>query len=80
MSIVISLMVYPNPFTDKVSISSEFKGDGTYQLADLTGKVICNGLIEGGDTDITLSHIRKGVYLLQVKMGEGSKTFRLVKE
>lgn len=76
----ISMSVYPNPFTDKVTISSEFNGDGSYQLTDLTGNVISNGKVEDGNTNIMLSHIRKGVYLLQVKLGEGSKTFRLVKQ
>jgi len=76
----LSLSVYPNPFADKVTISSEYSGEGSYQLTDLTGKVVVQGAIVTENSVLSLSHIRKGVYLLQVKLGETSKTIRLVKE
>jgi hypothetical protein len=76
----VSLKVYPNPFVDKVFISSDYSGEGSYLLTDLSGKTIRNEKIENGNSWLILSQLRSGIYLLQVKLGEEEKSFRLVKQ
>ncbi|HPS12985.1 MAG TPA: MBG domain-containing protein, partial [Prolixibacteraceae bacterium] len=75
----IRVSVYPNPFTDRITVTTSSNVDGSYELTDNTGKVVGKGAIENGSSNLLLSTLRKGVYLLQVNFEEGKQVFRIVK-
>lgn len=55
--------VYPNPFTDKLFVESDSE---EYQLIELNGKVIKTGKITSEKTQIDLSELSGGSYLIQI--------------
>ena len=61
-------LVYPNPSTDKIILSSTVD----YQLFSLKGELI----LEGNASSIEVSQLLKGVYILNTKV----KTFKIIKE
>jgi len=81
----INLLVtaYPNPATDYLTLNiSEFKLSGlSYQLFDMSGKLLSNEKITGSQTQIIMSQLVPASYLLVVKQGNiGLKTFKIVKK
>jgi hypothetical protein len=67
-----SLLLYPNPATNKVRI--EGTTTGTVQISTITGQLIKTVITNNGIIDIT--DLSKGVYIVKVK----EKIFKLVKE
>ncbi|HPE58560.1 MAG TPA: T9SS type A sorting domain-containing protein [Bacteroidales bacterium] len=81
----INLLVtaYPNPATDYLTLNiSEFKLSGlSYQLFDMSGKLLFDEKITGSQTQIIMSQLVPASYLLVVKQGNiGLKTFKIVKK
>lgn len=56
----VTVSVYPNPAKDALYITSA--GDATYQLVDITGRIIMAGRIYEGTFDLPLAGILPGVY------------------
>ena len=69
------LIVYPNPFIDKITLEGEFKGDIT--LYDLNGKKM-NVVIStsANNTIVETSGLTRGMYVLYV----GTERYKLVKQ
>lgn len=60
-----ALVIYPNPNTNGVlSIKSE--AHGIYQIQSLQGKIVMQGNIDDGNTEIDIEHLPKGSYLIRV--------------
>lgn len=81
----INLLVtaYPNPTTDFLTLSiSKFKLSGlSYQLFDMSGKLLFNEKITSSQTQIVMSQLVPASYLLVVKQGNmGLKTFKIQKK
>lgn len=81
----INLLVtaYPNPTSDFLTLSiSEFKLSGlSYQLFDLSGKLLFDEKITAGQTQIVMSQLVPASYLLVVKQENMRlKTFKIVKK
>lgn len=78
------LQVYPNPASDKLSIAyvAEQAGDMSYQMIDVTGKVVINkalSVTEGANTHtIDISGFAKGIYMLHVTTSNKSENIRVV--
>lgn len=73
-----SLAIYPNPAIDKVVISS--KNNDTVlniRLFDLTGKLI---LQQSGATELMVTHLASGVYILTVESEKSVQSFKVIKE
>ncbi len=71
-----SWTVFPNPFQDKIQISS-IKENYRFSLYNSNAQL----LQQGNDLEnYELSHLPQGVYLLTIETESKSKTFQLVKE
>jgi allantoicase len=70
--VIIDLNVYPNPFSNELSI--DFNGlHGTYPLTisliQLNGKTIFNTCINADQQSLDLAHLPAGSYLIQISNG-----------
>ena len=75
--------VYPNPSSDKVNIDFNKVPDGGMELLiyDLTGRLVQSVLI-GNErhTTIDISNLNKGVYILNIRSGDGrNKSIRVIR-
>jgi len=66
--VALETLVYPNPTTDKILLSSPVD----YRLFSLKGELV----LEGNGASIEVSQLSKGVYFLNTK----SKTYKIIKE
>jgi hypothetical protein len=77
--------MYPNPTSDKVCIQvpEEISGITEIRIIDLSGMTIMlknNPTLAGGISEIDLSGISNGIYLLRITAGGNSENYKLVKE
>ena len=80
----INLLVtaYPNPTTDYLTLSiSEFEiSNLTYQLYDISGKLLQSEKITGNQTSIVMSNLVPANYFVKVIQGNKEvKTFKIIK-
>lgn len=55
--------IYPNPAKGEVNISLDKVNKGaTYQIVDLSGKLIFNGSLENEKTQVNISNLKTGTY------------------
>jgi hypothetical protein len=78
------LISYPNPFTDsfRLSFVSEITEDVNMNAYDLTGRLIESRNInysEVSNQEFGLNY-QSGMYILVVKQGQVSKSFRIIKK
>lgn len=73
------LRVYPNPATNILTIETA-SGKGTYQLQDITGKVLLSGSVTATKFSLDISTLSKGIYLLSLIDGEQQVNRKVVKE
>ncbi|MEQ8925698.1 MAG: alpha-amylase family glycosyl hydrolase, partial [Fulvivirga sp.] len=74
------LYVYPNP-VDNIAIISHQMVKGSYQLMDVSGRVLESNTYQS-DADILLdmTNLKKGLYLLKMKGGERIECVKLLKK
>ena len=73
--------LYPNPAVIgivRVDIPTSFGTDINIRISDATGKVILTQATAAGTTDLDLSTLSAGTYLVQVITTEGLQTHKLV--
>lgn len=59
--------VYPNPVRELLTISWDGKVvNTTYELLDLTGKIVKNGDLAGSETKLNVSEMPVGIYMLRI--------------
>lgn len=76
---VSGLSVYPNPSSDVFFIESN--ANGTVVVNDLLGKTIQSQKIISGTSQLNLSHVSNGIYLLKITNDKNeSKTMKLIKK
>lgn len=73
------LKIYPNPANNILTIETE-GGSGTYQLNDITGKLVQQGSITATKQSIDISSLGKGIYILSLSDGEQQVNRKIVKE
>lgn len=72
------IQIYPNPFENDLHINSKIKLDYII-LNDISGKLIKK--IENPNSVISLNDLSSGVYLLKIKLNNGSvRTFKIIKK
>ena len=75
--------MYPNPTSDIVFISNTGSTEVfNYEVLDMNGRVIlkANNAINGSETtELNLSKVEVGVYMIRVYNDQAEKTFRVVK-
>ncbi len=65
------ITVYPNPVTDLIQIRCEEAIVGNSYLFDLEGKLITQQPIEYGLSNIDVTEVQKGMYLLKIMKSDG---------
>jgi hypothetical protein len=74
----LNIMVYPNPALNNITIESMQKS--TIELLNIQGQTIKQQQIQQGKTDIDLSELSKGVYILRLCSNDKTEVTRIVKE
>jgi hypothetical protein len=80
--ILLECSAYPNPTKDFLTLKVENFDikNLTYQLFDITGKLVENKIIQGNLTSITMNNLAASTYLLKVMQSSTEvKTFKIVK-
>ena len=72
-----SLWAYPNPTADHLQLDGPA---GTWVLRDLQGRPIMQGRWDQGPSQVDLSSLASGVYLLTMDSGGLRTTYRVVKQ
>ncbi|SDD23663.1 T9SS type A sorting domain-containing protein [Williamwhitmania taraxaci] len=78
----LSCSTYPNPTTDKLTLRIETNENLnlTYQLFDITGKLLESKKVEGSETNISMGSLTPAIYFLKVSDGAKEvKTFKIIK-
>lgn len=70
--------IYPNPFADKITISSAKRMD-KISVLDITGKVIFKNEVNDFNSNLQLENLSKGTYLVRVHTGSEISVVRIVK-
>ena len=74
------ISVWPNPFKDKISISSNHSSVLTYNLTDNSGKVLMRGkILTYNQSTIITSHLKPGVYLLRLHSAGQISVIKIMK-
>jgi len=79
----ITISVYPNPFSNQVTISCSNEADingKTIKLYDVTGRQYITKVITSQKTIINVSNLPSGMYILKVEGGNSPKVFKLIKQ
>lgn len=71
--------IYPNPTADKVNISNENGAQFTGQIISLTGQVVQSLQGTGKNTDVDVSNLEHGMYILQLNQGNSTISKQLIK-
>lgn len=74
----INLLLYPNPASNTVELISNSPGIVT--VSDITGRMVLRQTTANQRTTFPISDWNKGMYLVQWRTHNGTKTVRLVKE
>jgi hypothetical protein len=77
----IDLTVYPNPTVDVVKISTSLRGI-KYNMVDMNGKLLTNGIFKENMIEIDLTQFPAGVFFINVhsKKHDFAKTYQVVKK
>ena len=73
---------FPNPATDKVTVSIDANGDATLEVVNIAGKVAMNNTITlvNGSADVDMSSLESGVYIFNVTLENGQTSqFNVIK-
>jgi Plastocyanin len=77
--IPVSYTVYPNPFTDFLTITTRNNLAGTqYFITDQAGRQITNGKLTDDTTPVDISRLSPGIYLIQIA-GQRRLSFKVIK-
>jgi hypothetical protein len=73
-----NIAVYPNPAINNITIESLQKS--TLEISNIQGQTILQQQIQQGKTDIDISRLAKGVYILRLCSNDKTEVTRIVKE
>jgi hypothetical protein len=73
------LSVYPNPFSERVTISNQSELNLTIEVSDITGKLIKSVQSNESSISMDLNELTTGVYFITVNNGADKATFKVVK-
>lgn len=74
-----TVTVFPNPFTDVVTIRNSFEKSDII-IVDVLGKIVFEKQLTSADADIDLSHLHSGLYQLVVKAESNSYAQKIIKQ
>ncbi|UII19969.1 carbohydrate-binding protein [Fulvivirga ligni] len=73
------IQVFPNPIINSARINLN-SPSATVHITDATGREVMTPLEVKNNEDIDFSHLQKGMYLLQIEIGEKAITKRIIKQ
>ncbi len=77
-----NISVYPNPVKDflTVDFNTEKLDNSSFQLFDVSGKVVYQGNLKNAKNQISASSLSVGMYILRItNAGKLVKTFKIIK-
>jgi hypothetical protein len=75
--------VFPNPTRDFLMLKFEFEihDEYSYQLFDITGKLIASEKIQNIETKISMNQIAASTYILRILIGKNEiKSYKIIKK
>jgi hypothetical protein len=79
----LNIQVYPNPAQDKIYLTSlGFNGMARLQITTVTGQSVQQQNVRLGNeaTEISISHLPKGIYLLRLQTEQQSFIQKVIKQ
>ncbi|CAM1370814.1 hypothetical protein TSEDIMI_90005 [Tenacibaculum sediminilitoris] len=73
-----SLITYPNPATNNVTVKFGSNENVSYKITNIIGKVVIRGKTVNGTVNV--SSLKTGIYLLEANDGKKSQTIKLMKK
>lgn len=70
----LQVFLFPNPFTDKVTLKHQLKGDHTFRLRNLGGKLLFESQL-AKTQKLDLQSYPRGMYILEVLDTEGRQVY-----
>lgn len=74
----IPLSIYPNPAKNQVRVEWNISAPTLLNLTDITGKIIQTERLTNGYTDINVSQLPKGLYIIQLQSGQDIAVSKLI--
>ena len=75
-----NIQISPNPFSDFLNIETEILEIYSFQIIDITGRIIQTGELNSGLTKLNLSHLGVGVYFISIRSKSSVINYRVVKK
>lgn len=75
-----SYTIYPNPFTEQITISGLINSAGTITIMSMSGQIIMSLNIDNTEETIDLSTINSGMYMVVITNNNQSSTGLIVKQ
>ncbi|NTW33330.1 MAG: T9SS type A sorting domain-containing protein [Bacteroidetes bacterium] len=77
-SSLLNKSVYPNPATDLLTIETPFKS--TIEIINIQGQTILKQQLQQGKTELDVSELAKGIYILRMNSNNKTELIKIVKE
>jgi len=74
-----SVTVFPNPFTNKITVLS-VDGNRNIQVYNSLGELVYSVKVENEKTEINLNNQPKGIYFICIKSDNGTEVKKLIKQ
>ncbi|NPD86320.1 T9SS type A sorting domain-containing protein [Lentimicrobium sp. L6] len=75
---LVYMAISPNPAQEYVSFSIPFENKTEYRILNINGQIIKKGYLIGDD-NISVSELKKGIYLIQLNSINNIKTYKISK-
>lgn len=74
------LSLYPNPASETLNILTDVEGDMAISIYNISGQLVYNGMLMEGTKSIDISYLKKGLYVVNIKVGGETFTNKLIKQ
>jgi hypothetical protein len=71
--------VYPNPFTDVVSIQLNKNIQTEIEVYSVSGKLLLHSVYDQANIELDLSKLNSGIYFIKLKNSEGTTSQKIIK-
>lgn len=80
MSDSLGVLVYPNPTSDVLNISSQKAKIDSVSIVDAAGRTVLSNKLSNNSGSIKIGHLPKGVYILTLKLDGQTVTKKIIKK
>lgn len=71
-----TFQLYPNPTSNSITIAAQAGSMQSISLFDLNGKQLSTKQVNGQETQLDVSHLEAGIYLVRIEMPNGETTMK----